>query len=199
MTTRITLFVTLVSLTLATSSVSASLDHATMLGQLDQVCSWTGLRRLGDLKHIEYWQQGQDAGCKAKLFLAVEDRRAEYSIEFRRERGQLKLWAFIPPDSVIAEKDSDWRGFKGIGYDTLKDRHARAFALAAVKKLNKHLNWHWFSGPLMQKIGHNIQVSFETVSREQLNEPHGYLRHMDPYVTFIVSSKGTVIAAWFGV
>src|SRR5207302_1853633 len=125
MTSR-TLFTSIALLMLAASSVVGSTtDHATMLRQLDQVCSWTGLQRLGDLRNLDYWKQGGDAGCKAKVLITVEGRRPDYDIEFRREHGALKFWAFVAPDSLWAPKRSDWRDFKGIGYDTLKDRRAR--------------------------------------------------------------------------
>src|SRR5688500_4371275 len=139
MTTRITLFAALASIMAASFSLNASVaDHATMLRQLDQVCRWTGIPRVDDLRQVEYWQQDRDAGCKAKVFLVLEGRRVDYSVEFRRERGQLKFWAFSPPDSAWAAKRSDWRDFKGLGFDTLKDSRARAFALDAVNKLNRH-------------------------------------------------------------
>src|SRR5688500_13148497 len=139
MTARIKLFAALALITAAGSSLNASVaDHATMLRQLDQVCSWTGIPRVGDLRQVEYWQQERDAGCKAKVFLVLEGRRVDYSVEFRRERGELKFWAFSPPDSAWPTKPSDWRGFKGLGFDTLRDSRARAFALDAVNKLNRH-------------------------------------------------------------
>ena len=107
----------------------------------------------------------------------------------------MKFWALLAPDSLWAPKRSDWRDFKGIGYDTLKDLRARAFALAAVNKLNRHLRWHWFSDARMQKIGSHILVVFETISPQQKKEPGSFLRYVDPYDTFIVSPKGTVIEA----
>lgn len=182
------------SLMLGVCSVTASTDdHATMLGQLDQFCSWTGLRRLSDLRHVEYWKDG--GGCKAKVLIAVEGRRADYDVEFRREHGALKFWALRAPDSLWAPNRSDWRDFKGIGYDTLKDRRARAFALAAVNKLNRHLRWRWSSDAAMQKIGTHILVVFETISPQQKKEPGWFLRYVDPYDSFVVSPKGTVIEA----
>jgi hypothetical protein len=190
------LFVSLAALTFAASAVSASpADRASMLRQLDQVCTWTGLRRVGDLRQVKYWQQDRDAGCKAKVFLVLEGRRIDYSVEFRRERGELKFWALSLPDSAWAAKRSDWRDFTGLGADTLKDPRARDFALAAVNKLNKNLRWHWFGQPRMQKVGSHIIITFETISREQRNEPGWYLRYVDPFDTFIVSPKGTVISA----
>jgi hypothetical protein len=196
MTTRITLFAALASITVAGSSVSASVaDHATMLRQLDQVCSWTGIPRVGDLRQVEYWQQDRDAGCKAKVFLVLEGRRVDYSVEFRRERGELKFWAFSPPDSAWPTKPSDWRGFKGLGFDTLRDPRARAFALAAVNKVNRHLRWRWYSDARMQKVGSYIIVVFETLSPQQRKEPGSSFRYVDPYDTFVVSPKNTVISA----
>jgi hypothetical protein len=195
MTSR-TLFTSIALLTLATSPVVGSTaDHATMLRQLDQVCSWAGLRRSGDLRNLDYWKQGRDAGCKAKVLISVEGKRADYDIEFRREQGALKFWALLAPDSLWAPNRSDWRGFKGIGFDTLKDPQARAFALAAVNKLNRHLRWRWSSAAAMQKIGTHILVVFETISPQQKKEPGWFLRYVDPYDSFVVSPKGTVIEA----
>src|SRR2546421_6636418 len=162
MTSR-TLFTSITLLMLAASSVVGSpADHGTMLRQLDQVCSWTGLRRLGGLRDVDYWHSKLtgNAGCKAQMFVRVDGRRADYSVEFIREDGGLKLWGLRAPDSILVEKKSDWRDFKGLGYDTLKDRPARAFALAAAAKLNEHLHWHGFGDPRMQRVGRNIWVTF---------------------------------------
>lgn len=166
-----------------------------MLRQLDEVCSWTGLRRLGDLRNLDYWKQGRDAGCKGKVLLAVEGKRADYDFEFRREHGALKFWALLVPDSLYAPNGSDWRDFRGLGFDTLKEPRARAFALAAVNKLNKHLNWRWYGDPRMQKVAGYIIVVFEAIFPQQKKEPGPFLRYVDPYDTFVVSPKGTVIEA----
>jgi hypothetical protein len=195
MTSR-TLFTSIALLALAASPVVGSTaDHTTMLRQLDQFCSWTGLRRLGDLRNLDYWKQDGDAGCKAKVMISVEGKRADYDIEFRREHGALKFWALLAPDSLYGPNRADWRGFKGIGFDTLKDPAARAFALAAVNKLNGHLRWRWSSDAAMQKIGTHILVVFETISPQQKKEPGWFLRYVDPYDSFLVSPKGTVIEA----
>lgn len=182
----------------ASSAAGSTADHATMLRKIDQFCGWTGLRRLGDLRSLDCWKQDGGAGCKAQVFISVEGRRADYHVEFIRERGELELWALRAPDSILAQKSSDWRYFKGIGYDTLKDQHARASSLTAVKKLNEHLRWHWFTGPFMQTFGRNVWVTFETISPEQKKEPEALLRYVHPYVTFIVSPQETVISAYFG-
>jgi hypothetical protein len=168
-----------------------------MLRQLDQLCRWTGLRRLGDFQEVRCWGDSDFGTFNATVFLAADGKRHDYTIKYYRDRGHLSLSGFRPEDSAVAGKDG-WRDFKGLGYDTLKDRRARDFAAAAVKKLNQHLQWSLASGPAVQKIGASILISFTTVSSEELKKPGAAIRYVDPYASFIVSPKGTVIAGWFG-
>jgi hypothetical protein len=188
MTKRVTALVILALATLAASPPTVSSgDRAAMLRELEQLCGWTGLQRLGDLRDARCGSE-HDAGCVAKVDLAVDGKRTHYRINFCREHGRLKICNFIP-------ENYDWHDV-GLGSDTLKDRQARAYALAAVKKLNQHLQWKWVFGPEIQRVGHDIVVSYETVSPEE-QKKSGY-SYLDPYISFLVSPKGTVFAGFFG-
>jgi hypothetical protein len=188
MTTRITALLLLAFATVAASPRDASsTERAEMRDELQRLCSWTGLQRLGEFVDVRCGS-GSDAGCIAKADLAVDGKRTHYRINFCRGHGRLKICNFIP-------QDYDWHDV-GLGYDTLKDRQTRASALAAVKKLNQHLQWKWAVGPEIQRVGHDIVVSYETVSPEEQRKS-GY-SYLDPYVSFLVSPKGTVFAGFFG-
>jgi hypothetical protein len=188
MTLRVIAFLTLALTTIgASQSAVTERDRAAMLSELDQLCSWTGLQRLGDFRDPRCGT-GSDEGCVARVDLAVDGQRTHYRINFCREHSRLKICNFIPDKY-------DWHDV-GLGYDTLKDQAARAKALAAVKKLNEHLHWKWTLGPEIQRVGRDILVSYETVSHEE-QKKSGY-SYLDPYVSFLVSRRGTVFAGFFG-
>ena len=186
-----------ITFTLLASSFSrvipSSADHSEMLRQLDQLCRWTGLRRLSDIQDVRYWN-GRPG--RAKVFLAMDGRRSEYEIKYYGEPGRLQICGFIPETSALTAEGYDWIHCNAVGYDTLRDRRKRGFAIAAVNKLDRHLNWNWFEGPFMQECGRYILVTFQTVPNKELKKPGVY--YVDPLVTFQVSPKGTVVAAWFG-
>ena len=187
MTLRVTAFFVIAAATIAASPPPVTeRDRVAMVRELDQLCSWTGLRRLTDLRDLQPWKRPRDSGCSAKVDLALDGKRRHYKLNFAQYHGSLKICNFIPDDY-------EWYGV-GIGFDTLKDPAARAFALAAVKKLNEHLHWKWKFGPEIQRAGGDILVSYETVSPKDPN----YALYIDPYVSFLVSPKGTVFAGFFG-
>ena len=70
----------------------------------------------------------------------------------------------------------------------------REWAVAAAKKVNAHLKWKFAFGPEIQRIGRDIAVTYETVSREE--QKRANYSYVDPYITFLVSPKGTLFAAF---
>jgi hypothetical protein len=108
------------------------------------------------------------------------------SLIFFWQRGRVNIYAIEP-------ENYDWHGH-GIGFDTLKDPKTRRWAVAAVKRVNQHLGWKFAFGPEIQKIGRDVLVTYETVSREEQKRT-GY-SYVDPYISFLISPKGTVFAAF---
>jgi hypothetical protein len=180
-------FLVLVLLTFAAISTSVGADERRdITATVDQFCGWTGLKRVSEIRDIGHWKTRHQSGGNAKFDLLVDGRRKQYSLIFFWERGRVNIYAIEP-------ENYDWHGH-GIGFDTLKDPKTRRWAVAAVKRVNQHLGWKFAFGPEIQKIGRDVLVTYETVSREEQKRT-GY-SYVDPYISFLISPKGTVFAAF---
>jgi hypothetical protein len=155
-------------------------------GAINQLCHWTGLRRLGPVTSVERWRTN-DPGYNVRLQLAVDGSPRPYVVRFDSRR---RLLSFEPESFDLSGVS------QGLGYDTVKDRHARACSIAAVNHLNEHLRWTWYGQPAIQRVGPDFLVTYETVSAAEQRRSH-YM-YIDPYVSFVVTPKGTVFATFFG-
>jgi hypothetical protein len=180
MTARATVFLLLLSIGAMSSRAATNereLSEATRAA--DEMCTWTGLRRVSALR---------DTPTEFEVDLAVDGKRIHYKANVTRTNGRLKINHLMPIRF-------DWHDV-GLGYDTLKDPEARAVAVKAVQKANAYLRWRWASRPQIQRVGRNMVVSYETVTREQ-QKKSGYA-YLDPYVSFLVTPKGTVFGFFVG-
>ena len=195
MTLRGTLFAVL-SLMLTVSSRSAETEdgrfkpseaqHQAMLRELDQVFGWAGVRRLSDLEHLSCSDSNDYAVCTAKVSLRVEGKPYAYNVEFAGQRRKLGFASFYPDEPTPRE------GFSNFDRDDVKDPRLRAFAVAAVKKFNRHLRWHWVSGPAIQRDGKNLFVTYRTFSKEESKR----VAYIEPtHVSFYVSPQGNICGA----
>jgi opacity protein-like surface antigen len=141
-------------------SAAVAADHrAEIAATVDQFCTWTGLKRVSELRDIGYWKTLHDSGGNARFDLLVDGNPSQYRLIFFWQHGRAKIYS-IEPDNY------DWHGH-GIGFDTLKDPKIRERAEAAAKKVNAHLKWKYAFGPQIQRIGRDIAVTYETVSHEE--------------------------------
>jgi hypothetical protein len=171
---------------IALSAAPAADEHRKIGATVDQFCSWNGLKRVSELRDIGNWKTRQQSGGNARFDLVVDGKRKQYRLIFFWDHGVAKIYSIEP-------ENYDWHGH-GIGFDTLKDPQTRAWAVAAAKKVNQHLHWKFAFGPEIQRIGHDIVVTYETVSREEQKRMN--YSYVDPYISFLVSPKGTVFAAF---
>ena len=125
-----------------------------MLRKLDQVFGWAGVRRLSDLQHLSCSDSKNYAVCDAKVSLRVDGTARSYNVEFDGNRGKLEFAAFYPDEPTPSDVKA--RGFYTPDQNTVKDPKLRAFAIAAVAKFNRHLRWHWFSGPSIHREGRDL-------------------------------------------
>ena len=180
------LFLTGLLTLIALSAASALDERRKIAAAVDEFGGWTGLKRVSDLRDIGHWKTREVSGGNARFDLIVDGKRMPYQLIFFWDHGAAKIYSIEP-------ENYDWNGH-GVGFDTLKDLKIREWAEAAAKKINAHLKWKYAFGPEIQRIGRDIAVTYETVSRkEQKRMNYSYV---DPYITFLVSPKGTVFAAF---
>jgi hypothetical protein len=218
-------FVLIAVLALSALSAPAADEQREIAATVDQFCSWTGLKRVSELRDVGHWKSLPDSGGNARFDLVVDGKRTPYRLIFFWKRGRAKIYSIEP-------ENYEWHG-NGVGFDTLKDPKIRQWAVAAAKKVNAHLKWKYAFGPEIQRIGRDIAVTYETVARKgssrmdysdvgRAQEPPSAPKRInptlsrtaptsaeaervivtgvniptDPYITFLVSPKGTVFAAF---
>jgi hypothetical protein len=152
---------------------------------VDDLCSWTGMKRSGPIIRIERWRTA-NPGYNASVRLNVDGAVRPYVVRFDSHRH---LMSFEPEPFYDLSKMS-----QGLGYDTVKDSKTRFTCVSAVDKLNQHLRWTWYGRPAIQQVGRDFIVTYETVSPAEQKKA----MYLDPYVSFLVTSKGTIYATFFG-
>jgi hypothetical protein len=194
---------------IALSVALAADERREIVATVDQFCNWTGLKRVSELHDIGHWKSLHDSGGNARFDLLVDGKRTSYRLIFFWQHGRAKIYSIGP-------ENYDWHGH-GVGFDTLKDPKIRKWAEAAAKKINAHLKWKYAFGPEIQRIGRDIAVTYETVPRPPPTRASpvpsnavpvatggnaervivtGSNIPIDPYITFLVSPKGTVFSAF---
>jgi hypothetical protein len=167
-------------------------EHTAMLRDLDQVFGWAGVRRLGDLQDLECSESKSYGTCTAKVSLAVDGKRRSYNIEFEGKPRKVTFASFYPDEPTTPDVKA--RGFYTPDQNTITDPKLRAFAVAAVTKFNRHLRWHWFSGPAIHREGRNLLVTYHVFSNEESKR----VAYVEPtLVTFYVSRQGTICGALY--
>jgi hypothetical protein len=151
---------------------------------VDELCRHTGMTRVGPIGNIERLQPGS-TGYVISVHLNADGTTRPYRIPYRSENHPV---AFRPDEFYLSEAG------KGLGFDTVKDTEVRSRCIAAVSRLNQHLQWTWYGPAAIQPLGENYIVTYETVSPAEQKKD----LYLDPYVTFVVTPKGTVFAVFFG-
>jgi hypothetical protein len=166
-------------------------EHTAMLRKLDQVFDWAGVRRMSKLQHLSCSDSNDYAVCTAKISLSVDGKPAAYNVEFAGQRRKLGFASFYP-DEPTPPGSLEHGGFSNFDRDDVKDPRLRAFAIAAIKKFNRHLRWHWVSGPAIQRDGKNLFVTYRTFSKEESKR----VAYIQPtHVSFYVSPQGNICGA----
>jgi hypothetical protein len=164
-------------------------QQKTMLRELDQVFGWAGVRRLSDLQHLSCSDSNNYAVCTAKTSLSADGKPAAYNVEFAGQRWKLGFASFYPDEPTPPPESA---GFSNFDRDDVKDPRLRAFAIAAIKKFNRHLRWHWVSGPAIQRDGKNLFVTYRVFSEEESKR----VAYTQPtHVSFYVSPRGNICGA----
>src|SRR4029077_7886385 len=165
-------------------------EHNAMLRDLELVFGWANVRRLSDLQHLSCSDSNNYAVCSAKVSVRVDGSARPYNVEFAGNRRKLTFAAFYPDEPT--PPDVKARGFYTPDQNTITDPKLRAFAVAAVTKFNRHLRWHWVSGPSIHREGRNLLVTYHVFSDAESKR----VAYVQPtLVTFYVSPRGTICGA----
>lgn len=141
------------------------------------------------IKSIARWS-GEDSGYDVGVYMAADHKVDHYLISFDSKAG---LLSFHPGHSVSGRLPGLTRD---LGFDELKDAGQRAICTDAVNKLNEHLNLVLGGDPGIQSYHGNWLVSYHTVSEVEDRSTHR--KYTNPYVSFLVTPGGTVIAVYWG-
>lgn len=149
---------------------------------IDEFCSWAGMIRSGSIRDIQRWPT-ENPGYNVAVHLNVDGSTRPYLIRFDSRQRLLS----VTPESMNL-------GDIRIGANTLQDPEPRSLCIAAVSKLKPHLGRTWYGPPAIQRVGSDFIVTYVTVSpSEQKKNVYN-----DPYISFLITSKCTVFAVFFG-
>ena len=109
----------------ALSAALAADERVAIAATVDQFCSWTGLKRLSELRDIGHCKTREDSGGDARFDLHVDGKGTQYRLFSFWQHGRVKIYSIEP-------ENYDWRGHS-VGFDTLKDPKVREWAITAAK------------------------------------------------------------------
>ncbi|MDQ6765618.1 MAG: hypothetical protein M3Z22_05900 [Verrucomicrobiota bacterium] len=159
-------------------------DRAALTLAVDQLCHWSGMTRRSDLSKIERLSADARWRYTAEADLVVDGKPKHYRLGFDAAFRVMHFTSGYPAAGQT------------LGEDTLKDRRLRRMCVQAVARLNKGLGWKSAVGPYIQRVGSGFLVTFETVTAEE--QKRAKYEFLDPYVSFVVTPKGTVFGGFWG-
>lgn len=142
------------------------------------------MKRSGPIVSIVQWGS-DDPGCNVRLTLVVDGRRQPFIIRFNSDR---ELFNFQPVHFDLSSMS------QGLGYDSVMIPGVRERCIAAVNHMNRRLRWPQYGSPAIQRVGSNFIITYLAIPPSEQRK-HIYL---DPYVSFLVTPKGTILVGFFG-
>ena len=179
------LFTLVVVAITATTQSDAADEQTELTAAVDALCEATGLRRVSPVELA-----GSDRhGRHLKATLAADKREMRYDITFEWSG---KVASFMPQKFAF--------GDVGLGYDTLPKGPEREMCIRITRPLGERLGWKWVSGPVIQRVREDFVVTYITMSEEEqtaaMQGPKMVFLH--PYVSFLVTPKGSVFGGFHG-
>jgi hypothetical protein len=162
----------------------APADRAALTKAVDQLCSWSGMSRQRELRNIQR-QKGSWVAYIATADLRVDAQLQRYILRFDAD---YRVRHFMPEHFYL--------GGTSVGEDTLKRGQLRQRIVKPVAALKQRLGWKSSVGPYVQRVGSNFVVTYETVTAEE--QKRANYEYLDPYVSFLVTPKGTVFGGFWG-
>lgn len=172
---------------------SSAADTAALTRAIDKLCRETGLHRAGAVQLFREFANN-DSRYWVKVPLLIDGAKHVYDIHLDQS---FNTWQFRPADWPFHDGEIP----AGLGYDTLKDWQARAIAASAVTRFNKTRNYKLYGKAAIQKVGNDFLVTYETISEERKQKQFKNIEgpiFMDPYVSFIVTPRGTIFGLFWG-
>ena len=140
--------------------------------------------RRSDLSKVERLPADARWRYTAETDLIVDGKRKHYRLGFDATFRVMHFTSGFPAADAM------------LGEDTLKDGRHRRMCVQAVARLNKQLGWKSAVGPYVQRLGSGFLVTFKTVTAEE--QKRANYEFLDPYVSFVVTPKGTVFGGFWG-
>jgi hypothetical protein len=159
---------------------------------VDALCGWTGIKRTEPLRLIKVSKERAYPEFVIQTNLVVDGVRRDYVIKYDDD---LSIIEFYP--------DGDWGWFRTgaqmrgeLGDDRVKDVRWRSLGVVAVSRLQKHLSWKYYGPPTMIWWGHDLLVTFRTITEGEERRRGLVIFH--PWVSFAVTRRGTLFAGFWG-
>jgi hypothetical protein len=181
-----------VLLALSTSSSSAA-DSAAFKRAVDALCRETGLRRGGQTTLVKEFNDGRDRFW-VKVPLVVDGTKHVYDIHLI---DNLTVWQFRPTDWPFHRSQIP----AGLGADTFKETKTRKFILSVLARFNRARKYKLYGKPAIKKVGSDFVVTYKTISEEEQERQFRNIEReiaVDPYVSFLVSPRGTIFGLFWG-
>jgi hypothetical protein len=89
----------LLTSTLAFAAFSAAVaadERQKIAATVDEFCSWTGLKRVSELRDIGHWKSLHDFGGNARFDLLLDGKRTQYRLIFFWQHGRAKIYSIEP-------------------------------------------------------------------------------------------------------
>jgi len=154
---------------------------------IDDLCLYTGLLRAGPIQRVERWDdKAMGRFYRVDVPLQIDGSTGTFSVI---------LDSHHQPSTFFAEHP-DFSHIRGLGFNAVTSPLVRCFCVNAVGTFAFHYHWMCYGRGAIQRLGHNYLMTYQTVSEaEQKKSGYAYL---DPYVSFIITPRGTIIATVFG-
>jgi hypothetical protein len=151
---------------------------------LDKLGTSTGMIRVGKVRHVDPWP-ADNPGATVSVYFRVD---GDIRLMNVRYTSNDRLLSFQPKWSNLADLRD------GLGSDHVKDPIERALCIASVDQFHQRYPWVYYGRPAIQRLGRDFLVTYYTVSP---SDPR-FLDYIDPYVSFLITPRGTLIATFWG-
>lgn len=163
---------------------STPAQGAALTNAVDQLCRWSGMLRRHDLRNPQ-GQKDSDVAYIAIADFLVEGQLRKYTLRFD---SKFRVRYFMPEHFYL--------GDTSLGVDTVKQPRLRQRIIRSAATFKRQIGWKSALGPYVQRVGSDFIVTFETVTSEQ--QKRANYEYLDPYVSFLVTPKGTVFGGFWG-
>jgi hypothetical protein len=168
------------SVALAFTAASCTGAPHDFTADVREVCNCAGLTQTGA---VAVTTNPRDKYTVVDFDVSVDGETRRYHAHFNQRRF---LYNFLPQDFA--------QYMTNIYLDTFRDENVRSAIIERVTKLNDCLNWKLYGNPIIRKVGNAFVVTYSAMPEDMLKKRQSLI---SPYISFIVSSRGYVIGAYY--